>query len=78
MTSLGGESLSRADDLEIVLGDEVIERSFTENLVGVAEEEEKQIYGRISGRIFVLRLWRERRSLQGKDQVGREVRGAGT
>ena len=32
----------KADDLEIVLGDEVIERSFTENLVGVAEEEEKE------------------------------------
>jgi len=37
----GGEPI-KADDLEIVLGDEVIERSFTENLVGVAEEEEKQ------------------------------------
>jgi trigger factor len=32
----------KADDLEIVLGDEVIERSFTENLVGVAEDEEKE------------------------------------
>ena len=32
----------KADDLEIVLGDEVIERSFTENLVGVAEEDEKK------------------------------------
>lgn len=31
-----------ANDLEIVLGDEVIEASFTENLVGVAEDEEKQ------------------------------------
>ncbi len=31
-----------ADDLEIVLGDEVIERAFTENLVGVQAEEEKE------------------------------------
>src|SRR5207244_589245 len=31
----------RANDLEIVLGDEVIERSFTENLVGVKEDDEK-------------------------------------
>src|SRR5678816_3554274 len=31
----------KADDLEIVLGDEVIERSFTENLVGVKEDDEK-------------------------------------
>lgn len=32
----------RADDLEIVLGDEVIEKSFTENLVGVSEDDEKE------------------------------------
>ena len=32
----------KADDLEIKLGDDVIERSFTENLVGVSEEEEKE------------------------------------
>jgi trigger factor len=31
-----------ANDLEIVLGDEVIERSFTENLVGVTADEEKE------------------------------------
>jgi trigger factor len=31
-----------ATDLEVVLGDEVIEKSFTENLVGVEEDEEKQ------------------------------------
>ena len=31
----------RADDLEVKLGDEVIERSFTENLVGVKQDEEK-------------------------------------
>jgi trigger factor len=31
----------KADDLEILLGDEVIEKSFTENLVGVSEDEEK-------------------------------------
>lgn len=31
----------RADDLEIKLGDEVIEKAFTENLVGVREDEEK-------------------------------------
>ncbi|MDM7924047.1 MAG: trigger factor [Pyrinomonadaceae bacterium] len=31
-----------ANDLEIKLGDEVIERSFTENLVGVKEEDEKE------------------------------------
>jgi trigger factor len=36
-----GETI-KADDLEIVLGDEVIEKSFTENLIGVAEDEEKQ------------------------------------
>ena len=32
----------RADDLEVVLGDEVIERAFTENLVGVKEDDEKE------------------------------------
>jgi trigger factor len=32
----------RADDLEVLLGDEVIERSFTENLVGVLEDDEKE------------------------------------
>jgi trigger factor len=32
----------RADDLEVRLGDEVIERSFTENLVGVKEDDEKE------------------------------------
>jgi trigger factor len=32
----------KADDLEIVLGDEVIEKSFTDNLVGVAEDEVKE------------------------------------
>ena len=32
----------KADNLEVVLGDEVIEKSFTENLVGVREDEEKQ------------------------------------
>ncbi len=32
----------RADDLEIVLGDEVIEKSFTENLIGVRPDEEKE------------------------------------
>jgi len=31
----------RADDLEVKLGDEVIEKSFTENLVGVREDDEK-------------------------------------
>ncbi len=31
----------KADDLEILLGDEVIEKSFTENLLGVSEDEEK-------------------------------------
>jgi len=31
-----------ANDLEIVLGDEVIEKSFTENLVGVKEDDEKE------------------------------------
>ncbi len=31
-----------AEDLEVVLGDEVIEKSFTENLVGVKEDDEKE------------------------------------
>lgn len=35
-----GEAI-RADDLEVVLGDEVIEKSFTDNLVGVREDDEK-------------------------------------
>jgi trigger factor len=32
----------KANDLEIKLGDEVIEQAFTENLIGVAEDEEKE------------------------------------
>lgn len=32
----------KADDLEVVLGDEMIEQSFTENLVGVKEDDEKE------------------------------------
>ncbi len=32
----------KADDLEIKLGDEAIEKSFTENLIGVSEDEEKE------------------------------------
>jgi trigger factor len=32
----------KADDLEITLGDELIEKSFTENLNGVREDEEKE------------------------------------
>lgn len=32
----------KADDLEVVLGDEVIEKSFTENLIGVNADEEKE------------------------------------
>lgn len=32
----------KADDLEVVLGDEVIEKAFTENLVGVNVDEEKE------------------------------------
>lgn len=32
----------KADNLEITLGDELIEKSFTENLVGVREDEEKE------------------------------------
>jgi trigger factor len=36
-----GEPIT-ANDLEVVLGDEVIEKSFTENLVGVEEDDEKE------------------------------------
>ncbi|HEY2866381.1 MAG TPA: trigger factor [Pyrinomonadaceae bacterium] len=36
-----GEPIS-ANDLEVKLGDEVIERSFTENLIGVREDEDKE------------------------------------
>lgn len=36
-----GETI-KADDLEVVLGDEVIEKSFTDNLVGVEEDDEKE------------------------------------
>jgi len=32
----------RADDLEVKLGDEVIEKSFTENLIGVKQDDEKE------------------------------------
>lgn len=32
----------KADDLEVVLGDDVIEKSFTENLVGVSEDDIKE------------------------------------
>lgn len=32
----------KAENLEVVLGDEVIEKSFTENLVGVREDDEKE------------------------------------
>ena len=32
----------KAENLEVVLGDEVIEKAFTENLVGVREDEEKE------------------------------------
>ena len=32
----------KADNVEVVLGDEVIEKSFTENLVGVREDDEKE------------------------------------
>ncbi len=32
----------RANDLEVVLGDELIEKSFTDNLIGVKQEEEKE------------------------------------
>ncbi len=36
-----GETI-KAEDLEVVLGDEVIEAAFTENLVGVNEDDEKE------------------------------------
>jgi trigger factor len=36
-----GEPIT-ANDLEVVLGDEVIEKSFTENLIGVEEDQEKE------------------------------------
>ena len=36
-----GETI-KADDLEVKLGDEIIEKSFTENLLGVAEDDEKE------------------------------------
>ncbi|CAN5522864.1 trigger factor [soil metagenome] len=36
-----GETI-KADDIEVVLGDEVIEKSFTENLVDVAQDEVKE------------------------------------
>jgi trigger factor len=36
-----GETI-KADDLEVKLGDEIIEKSFTENLLGVTEDEEKE------------------------------------
>ncbi len=36
-----GETI-KADDLEVVLGDEVIEKSFTDNLIGVKEDDEKE------------------------------------
>ena len=32
----------KADNLEILLGDEIIEQSFTDNLIGVAEDEKKE------------------------------------
>lgn len=32
----------KADDLEVKLGDDVIEKSFTENLVGVSQDDEKE------------------------------------
>jgi trigger factor len=32
----------KAENLEVVLGDEVIEKAFTENLVGVSEDDEKE------------------------------------
>jgi len=32
----------KAENLEVVLGDEVIEKAFTENLIGVAEDDEKE------------------------------------
>ncbi len=36
-----GEAI-RADDLEVKLGDEVIEKAFTENLIGVKEDDDKE------------------------------------
>lgn len=36
-----GESI-KAENLEVVLGDEIIEKAFTENLVGVNEDDEKE------------------------------------
>lgn len=36
-----GEPIT-ADGIEVVLGDEVIEKSFTDNLIGVAEDDEKE------------------------------------
>ena len=36
-----GETI-KADDLEVVLGDEVIEQAFTENLIGVKEDDDKE------------------------------------
>ena len=43
-TFVGDENAEpiKADDLEIKLGDDVIEKSFTENLIGVAEDDEKE------------------------------------
>lgn len=38
----GEDEPIRADDLEVKLGDDVIEKSFTENLVGVEEDDEKE------------------------------------
>lgn len=37
-----GSEPIKADNLEVVLGDEVIEKAFTENLVGVTEDDEKE------------------------------------
>lgn len=37
----GGEPI-KAENLEVVLGDEIIERAFTENLVGVHQDDEKE------------------------------------
>ena len=37
----GGEPI-KAENLEVVLGDEIIEKAFTENLVGVNEDDEKE------------------------------------
>lgn len=36
-----GETI-KADDLEVKLGDEIIEKAFTDNLMGVSEDEEKK------------------------------------